>query len=182
MARTRAPEREVALRDEARVQPHERPVVVRVLVTSGRSVVLAVLVVALVGNEEREVRNPPGLEVVVKTAPPLEADDAVEPDARPGRAFLHALEVRDGVVLHRVQMDDLRGRRAGEREERGRVGVRCCRSTRRCSRRGSRRSARGSPGSSSTICPSRRAGRRSSCRTCSRPPGWRACRRSRSRR
>ncbi len=74
------------------------------------------LIVALIGRDERERGNGAGAEVGVEAIPTVETDHVRQVAARLV-AFLHAAKVDEGVVLGRVEEDDV-GRRQRRRENR----------------------------------------------------------------
>src|SRR5271157_4879257 len=81
------------------------------------AVAASVLVVALIRGNEREVRYVTGSEVIIKAAPPFEADHVGQTVVRV-MAFLHTLEVHEGIVFSGIQLE--KGRSATESIGRGR--------------------------------------------------------------
>src|SRR5262249_45397488 len=96
---------QVALIDQRRIEMGLRAIVVRIEVARGASIAASVLIVTLIGRDERKRRDSSSGKVVEQSVRALKADDVLETVPRIV-ALLHVSEIHKRVVLRGVQLHE----------------------------------------------------------------------------
>src|ERR1700756_4112070 len=98
-------QREIALINQGGIQADLRAVIIGVKIAHGSGVAAAVLVVALVGNDEGKIREVTGIQVRKEALRSLATDHILQAVAGI-QTFLNALEISERIVLYGVAINE----------------------------------------------------------------------------
>src|SRR5215472_19146548 len=99
-------ERLIAKDNQRRVQARLRAVVVWIEVAERRAIAAAVLIIALVGNDERECRHSSAPQISPQSAGAIECSYLSKAHHRI-RSLLHALEINERIVFRGIELHDV---------------------------------------------------------------------------